>query len=93
MGSRSAAYYADIERRLRLLEALVAELLPDLAGWYREYLDAGEYGLAVEIVAERLDPDMPLDRVGALASGLLPEAQLMDLPETVIRPLRELAGI
>jgi hypothetical protein len=89
-GPRSASYYADLERRLRALDPLVVELVPDLADWYREYLDVGEYGLALEIVAERLTPRMPQDRVRLLAAGLLPEAKLMEVPDAVIDALQEL---
>jgi hypothetical protein len=89
-GPRSASYYAELERRLRALDPLVTELIPDLANWYREYLDVGEYGLAVEIVAERLTAGMPQDRVRLLASGLLPEAKLMELSDAVIGALLEL---
>jgi hypothetical protein len=87
---RSASYYEQLERRLRALEPLVIELVPDSADWYREYLDVGEYGLAVEITAERLTQGMPQDRVRLLAAGLLPEARLMDLSDAVIGALREL---
>ena len=84
-------YYEELERRLRALDELVSELVVDRLGWYREYLDAGEYGLAVEIITERLTADMPRDRVGPLASGLLAEAQLMELPDAVVRSLRGIA--
>lgn len=89
--SRSAEYYEGLERRLRALDPLVSELVADLADWCREYLDVGEYGLAVEIVAERLTPEISDDRVRLLAAGLLSEAKLMVLPDAVVGALQELA--
>lgn len=83
-------YYESLERRLRDLDALVIELVPDLSGWYRKYLDAGEYGLAVEIIAEELSSGMPKDRLRELASALLSEAELMGSPDSVSDHLREL---
>lgn len=94
MSSRlPAEYYEGLEDRLRELVPHVKALVPDeLAGWFLEYLDVGEYGLAVEVVSEALDADMPRGRLRPLASGLLAEATLMELPDPVLVRLRELAG-
>jgi hypothetical protein len=89
-GPQPTEYYEGLEQRLRALVPLVEELMADLAGWYGEYVDVGEYGLAVEIVAERLSSNMPRDRVRSLAVALLSEAELMELPDTVVGPLRDL---
>jgi Cu2+-containing amine oxidase len=83
--------YDGIERRLRARSDLVGKLVPDLAEWFDEYLDVGEYGLAVEIVAERLAPDMPRDLTTELAAGLLAEAERMDLPDETRKPLESFA--
>lgn len=88
---RSAAYYGALESRLRGLDGLVEDVAKDLLGWYREYIDVGEYGLAVEVVAERLTPDMPVQTLRPLAAGLLAEATTMSLPENVVASLRQLA--
>ena len=89
---RSADYYEGLERRLRALDGLVEQLVEDLADWYREYIDVGEYGLAVEVVAERLTPEMPGEIVGPLAAGLLAEAETMGLPPPVVARLRLLVA-
>lgn len=83
--------YDGIERRLQALDPVVEQLVPDMVEWFREYVDVGEYGLAVEIVAERLSPEMPPDVAAELATGLLAEARLMSLPEEVCEPLADLA--
>jgi hypothetical protein len=85
------SYYGELETRLRALTPLVDELGDqNLAAWYREYLDAGEYGLAVEIVAEQLRLEAAPSRVGDLAAGLLPEAKLMELDGSVVARLEKL---
>lgn len=84
----SAEYYEALERRLRALDGLVARLVEDLIVWYREYLDVGEYGLAVEVVAERLTPDMPHSLASPLAEALLAEAELMTLTGPPVENLR-----
>jgi hypothetical protein len=83
--------YDSIERRLKSLSGLVASLAPSLAGWFDEYVDVGEYGLAVEIVAEGLQADIDDPRVRELAAGLLAEARLMGLSEATQDPLAALA--
>ncbi len=83
--------YDGIEKRLQVLSDLVAKLVPDLAGWFDEYVDAGEYGLAVEIVAERLPPETADPQVRELAAGLLAEARVMGLSEATQEPLAILA--
>lgn len=50
----------------------------------------GEYGLAVEVVAERLGPGMPRQLTSELAAGLLDEAKLMQLPDETREPLEAL---
>jgi hypothetical protein len=82
--------YDGIEKRLKALSGLVAGLAPDLASWFDEYVDVGEYGLAVEIVAEGLQPDPDDPRVQELAAGLLAEAKVMGLPATTQDPLAAL---
>lgn len=83
--------YDGIEKRLKALSDLVTSLAPDLAGWFDEYVDVGEYGLAVEIVAEGLQPDTEDPRVRELAAGLLAEAKVMGLSEATRDPLAALA--
>lgn len=83
--------YDGIERRLGALHDLVGKLVPDLVEWFDEYLDVGEYGLAVEIVAERLAPHMPRALTIELATGLLAEAELMGLPDETRKPLEAFA--
>lgn len=83
--------YDGIEQRLRALSNLVARIVPDLAGWFDEYVDAGEYGLAVEIVAEQLPSDRPDPQLRELAAGLLAEAKVMGLSDATQDPLAELA--
>jgi hypothetical protein len=75
---------------LRALDGLVEQLVEDLSFWYREYLDVGEYGLAVEIVAERLGADMPAELLFPLAKGLLDEAEAMSLGGGVVARLQRL---
>lgn len=85
--------YAGIEQRLKATSGLAAKLVPDIAEWFDEYLEAGEYGLAVEIVAERLTPDMSGDLAAELATGLLAEAERMGLPDETRKPLKAFARV
>jgi hypothetical protein len=55
----SDEYYAEREARLRGLMPVVREALPEEThAWFKEYLDHGEYGLAVEVASEPI-PDEP----------------------------------
>ena len=88
---RPDSYYEKLETRLRALSALVDQFGDeDLAAWYREYLVAGEYGLAVEVVAEQLLPEPASLGASDLAAGLVPEAKLMDLDGSVVARLEKL---
>jgi len=50
--------YAELERRLAAFGESVGDRLGDeQRGWLREFLDAGEYGLALEMVADWLSED------------------------------------
>ncbi|HEV2815302.1 MAG TPA: hypothetical protein VGW10_18750 [Solirubrobacteraceae bacterium] len=89
----SDEYYASLERRLRALLPLVETVVPrDVGHWFNEYLDAGEYGLAVETVAEALPDDPSGEAVGALASRLIAEADVMGLAGPISDRLRRLAN-
>ncbi|MEA2497130.1 MAG: hypothetical protein QOJ29_5041 [Thermoleophilaceae bacterium] len=52
-----------------------------------EYLDAGEYGLAVEVASEEVPTGDSSETARELASSLLREAVLMGLPDEVLRRL------
>jgi Flp pilus assembly protein TadB len=85
-------YYLALEERLQALDPLVAAVTPDVRDEFREYLQHGEYGLAVETVAEGLLERVPSDDRSLLAKGLLAEARTMGLEghrvddlETVLR--------
>ncbi len=84
-------YYRELEARLGALVPLVASSLPPrVLDSYREYLDAGEYGLAVEVAADAL-AGVPIEEPSReLARALLPEAETMSL-ESAIDELRTLA--
>lgn len=85
---QSDAYYRELERRLRTLLPLAGTVLkPEIVGWYSEYLDAGEYGLAVEVAAEGL-PTGESPELQRLASALLSEAELMELAGSEVERLR-----
>lgn len=86
----SDSYYRELEQRLLALTDLVEQAAPDLAKWFYEYLAAGEYGLAVEVLAETLEPAGAGAR--ELAAGLLPEAEQMELPAETIARLRSVAA-
>jgi len=80
-------YYEALEARLRALTPHVEILLDDESTrWFREFLDVGEYGLAVEVASEGLDRAMNRAHLQPLASGLLAEAELMGLPNEVLWP-------
>lgn len=85
--------YDGIERRLLALRELVLIVTPDLAGWFDEYVDVGEYGLAVEVVAEALPPGLTSPQVRALAAGLLREAEGMRLGDEIVRPLQAVSRV
>jgi hypothetical protein len=84
-------YYQSLEKRLAALSGHVARFAPELSRWYDQFIEAGEYGVAVEAVAEQLRGDPSDPELRALALGLLTEARVMDLPETTQAPLRALA--
>ena len=89
---RSDDYYRELEERLRLLTPLVeGPLSPEVVGWYTEYLDAGEYGLAVEVAAEGLPAADAHPQVRELALALLFEADGMRLAGPPVDHLRALA--
>jgi hypothetical protein len=81
-------YYIELERRLRALAPLAESVLaPDPYRWFTEYLDAGEYGLAVEVASEEMPTGDSSEPTRELASGLLREAELMGLPDEVTQRL------
>jgi len=85
---RPDEYYIELERRLRRLGPLAASVLPPQAlTWFTDYLDAGEYGLAVEVASEQLPRDDVSPAARELASGLLREAEIMGLGDDVIERL------
>lgn len=50
--------YAELERRLAALGESVSDRLnDDQRGWFAEFLDVGEYGIALEMVADWLSED------------------------------------
>jgi hypothetical protein len=72
------AYYSELERHLRNLVPLVRAVVPGAAvASYLEFLDAGEYGLAVESATEAL-PERRSSRGDLLQSGLGAVAAMMD---------------
>jgi hypothetical protein len=87
-GRQPDDYYIALERRLRtLLPQAEAVLPPEPYGWVLEYLDAGEYGLAVEVASEEMPERDVSPEARELASGLLREAELVGLPDEVTRRL------
>lgn len=87
-GRRPDEYYVELERRLRKLAPLAETVLgPDPFQWFIEYLDAGEYGLAVQVASEEIPEGAPSAATRKLTSGLLREAELMGLPDDVTRRL------
>ncbi len=88
----SDEYYSQLEQRLRaLLSRAEGHLRPTTRRWIGEFLDAGEYGLAVETAAEDLPPTGSAD-LRELAGALLAEAQLMNMTGDSVDRLRRLAG-
>jgi hypothetical protein len=74
----SDAYHRELERHLRNLVPLLQVVVPEGVGaFYVEFLDAGEYGLAVESAAEAL-PEGRSSRGDLLQSGLAAVAAMMD---------------
>jgi hypothetical protein len=72
-----------------MLEPLAqTQLAAEPYGWFREYLDAGEYGLAVEVASEGLPPEDASTGARELRAGLLAEAELMGLSDEVTARLR-----
>src|ERR1700723_3326959 len=72
------AYYRELERHLRNLVPLVRAVVPEAAvASYLAFLDAGEYGLAVESATEAL-PERRSSRGDLLLSGLAAIAAMMD---------------
>lgn len=89
----SEAYYRELGERLRALLPAATRLLPsETVRWFGEFLDHGEYGLAVEIAAEGL-PTAASPEVRELAGALLAEARVMEMTEPAVDRLRELAGV
>jgi hypothetical protein len=85
-------YYRMLERRLRALLPLARRLLSDDSiSWFGEYLDIGEYGLAVEVAAEGLPTEASAD-TRRLAAALLAEAELMGMTGPAVGRLGELPG-
>ena len=87
----SDAYYRGLEARLRVLRPLVGACIPRVLDAFTEYLDAGEYGLAVEVATEALGREVGSSEGRALASGLVAEATVMELPRELILTLRRIA--
>jgi hypothetical protein len=88
----SDEYYRELETRLRALIPLAESVLStEVLNWYMEYLDAGEYGLAVEVAAEGLPRDDAESRSREVAAALLAEAQVMDLRVPAVDRLRIIA--
>jgi hypothetical protein len=86
---RSDAYYRELEARLRALVPFVSVVVTEeSARWFAEYLDAGEYGLAVEVVAEQLPTHAQRQGVRDLSKSLLAEAELMGLSDALLARLR-----
>ena len=60
-------------------------LAPEPYSWFKDYLDAGEYGLAVEVALEELPDGAHAPVARELAAALLREAEAMGLPDDVSR--------
>jgi hypothetical protein len=87
-GRQPDEYYIALERRLRALEPQARAVLPpDPYRWFMEYVDAGEYGLAVEVASEELPEGNDAPATREFAAGLLREAEVMGLPDEVSRRL------
>lgn len=89
----SPAYYVELEKQLRKLSPLVAEAVPSetVVSWWDEFLTAGEYGLAVETVADELAKSASAVAPTALAESLLEAAERMGLSDPVVGKLRGVA--
>ncbi|MGH2943714.1 MAG: hypothetical protein ACRDLN_13170 [Solirubrobacteraceae bacterium] len=86
-------YYIALERRLRALAPGAKRVLPaEPYRWFLEYVDAGEYGLAVEVASESLPEEASTPEVRELAGGLLREAEIMGLPDEVTQRLLSRTG-
>ena len=73
MNRLSTEYYGGLEARLRALTQHVESLATaEQAGWFREYLDVGEYGLAVKAISEVLEAGMAQEHLQPLAQGFSP---------------------
>ena len=79
--------YPQLERRLaKLGESFSDRLTREQQGWLREFLDAGEYGLALEMVADWLSEDeRPIKATERAEAETL--AQAMGNVERVMGPL------
>ena len=81
---QSDAYYRDLERRARELRPLAETVLAaDAYKWFVEFIDAGEYGLAVGVAAKAL-PSARTVPAETLRFGLtgLAETMGIGLPDT-----------
>lgn len=79
MDADQIKYYAEVERNLEECLPLVRELVPQEVRWFSEYVQAGEYGLAIEIVAEALPELERSESVELLARRLKWAARSMEL--------------
>jgi hypothetical protein len=79
--------YAELERRLAALGESVGDRLSDEQRcWLREFLDAGEYGIALEMVADWLSEGLhPITSTERAEANTL--AQAMGNVERVMGPL------
>jgi hypothetical protein len=90
-GRRSDSYYVEIEKRLLALAPVARSVLPaDTMKWYLEFVQVGEYGLAVEVAVEVLSDDSKAGR--DLAKELMVAAQDMGLDKATAE-LRVIAGL
>lgn len=72
-------YYRDLDRRLGELLPLAEVALPPSAyRWYAEFVDVGEYGLAVETAVEALPSEGPAS-AESLRVGLTDVAETMGI--------------
>jgi hypothetical protein len=87
----SDEYYAERESRLRALLPLAREALAEEPHrWFEEYVDYGEYGLAVEVATDAIPDDAQASAV-QLATALLTEADVMGLDAAATR-LRQITS-
>jgi hypothetical protein len=90
-GRRSDSYYDEFDKRLLALAPLARSVLPpDTMKWYLEYVQAGEYGLAVEVAAEVISDNSEGGR--DLAKELMLAAEKMGLGKAAVE-LRVIAGL